>query len=180
MKKAQAANEFVMFFGFFLLIFMIFLILVVVEVGGEVDREKKRQAYYIVADFAREINDAVMLGDGYMRYYEFPQTIAGNRYNVTIRRSGFVELCVIDESSTACSPKSFYVFAPLLIRDGFEADNFGDPAIDILTFDGGLSVDPKDDGWIVDTVIGDGGTQHDTLVIKNDNGKIKLGQKKVA
>lgn len=83
-ESGQVSMEFLSYFGFLLLIFALFApiflnqLMEIERFGGNLEAER------VATNIEREINLAVMFGDGYNRNFSLPPRIFNNDYSVEL------------------------------------------------------------------------------------------------
>lgn len=91
--KGQAAVEFVLYFGSFMLILLTFIALTASNQQQVVFEKEEQLAVQTVTNFAEELSFASAIGDGYYKEYSPPQKLLGViEYNLTVEKNGFVSL----------------------------------------------------------------------------------------
>lgn len=149
--KGQAAIEYLVFFGLFLLLFTVILGYFTSQQATEYRMRQIQLAREVASQYADEINYAVAIGDGYERNATFTKRIAGSTpYIINVTKDGFVELKWVGDQNYS------HVF-PLMTSN-----------ITAKTSAGGISIDTSGN-YILNTSRG-------YLVIRNDKGEIILEQ----
>lgn len=92
MKKAQAAVEFVAYFGFFLTMFVLFLAYLSIQHSSDVKLYTQNAGKEMAGRVASEIHFAVSSGDGYNRTFVIPKTFMASKYSLNFTPQGFVEI----------------------------------------------------------------------------------------
>ncbi|MBI5158583.1 hypothetical protein HY992_00505 [Candidatus Micrarchaeota archaeon] len=91
--KAQAAVEFVLYFGSFLLVLLAFIALTASNQQQVLFEREEQFAVQIATNFAEELSFAAAIGDGYYKEYSPPSKLLGViDYNLTVQKNGYVSL----------------------------------------------------------------------------------------
>lgn len=89
-KKGQAAIEFFVYIGFFLLIFVVASVIFISQQSYELKEKEFLFVKETAGQFADYVNFAVSAGDGYSGTFSFPETIFEGKYDVKFGSEGYI------------------------------------------------------------------------------------------
>ncbi len=83
-EKGQVSMEFMAYFGILLLVFVVFGPIVVSQTAVIGERSRKIEVGRIATVLEREINNAIIFGDGYKRNFSIPYSLSDKDYEVSV------------------------------------------------------------------------------------------------
>ncbi|MFH1448063.1 MAG: hypothetical protein ABIG39_04310 [Candidatus Micrarchaeota archaeon] len=128
--RAQAAMEFMTFFGFFALIFLLLSTTLLEKQTAQTEMKRWDLVKEICLNFRDEVDTAVIMGDGYWRVLSLEGT--GVEY----------EIRIMETSITVISGEEERQYATVVASDGFEGPS-GDGAVVLHSNKGNVRIENR-------------------------------------